>query len=277
VQALPFAVSLAAAALTAPALLRRLEEGGHTRLNYRGASLPCPFGVLIAAAAAIALIALSLWGRYVDAADVPIVGLPLVAGVAFLGLLDDAIAGASRGWRGHGAATLRGDLSTGALKAAGTLGLALFFALGLSAAEGRPDEDFLLIALVVTLATNLFNLLDLRPGRAVKAFVLLGIGLVVGEGGLDAAEALGIWIGPILVAGAFDLRERAMLGDSGSNVIGAVAGAWLALTLDTTGLAVAAAVLALITAYGEFRSINALVERTPGLRHLDSFGRVHRA
>jgi hypothetical protein len=277
VQALPFAVSLAAAALTAPALLRRLEEGGHTRTNYRGASLPCPFGVLIGAAAAIALIALSLWGRYVDAADVPVVGLPLVAGVAFLGLLDDAIAGASRGWRGHGAATLRGDLSTGALKAAGTLGLALFFALGLSAAEDRPDGDFLLIALVVTLATNLFNLLDLRPGRAVKAFVLLGIGLVLGEGSPDAAEALGIWIGPILVAGAFDLRERAMLGDSGSNVIGAVAGAWLALTLDTTGLAVTAAVLALITAYGEFRSINALVERTPGLRHLDSFGRVHRA
>jgi UDP-GlcNAc:undecaprenyl-phosphate GlcNAc-1-phosphate transferase len=277
VQALPFAVSLAAAALTAPALLRRLVEGGHTRRNYRGESLPCPFGVLVGAAAAIALIPLSLWAQYVDAADVPVVGLPLVAGVAFLGLLDDAIAGASRGWRGHVAATLRGDLSTGALKAAGTLGLALFFALGLSGADDRPGEDFLLIALVVTLATNVFNLLDLRPGRAAKAFVLLGIGLVIGEGGLDGAEALGIWIGPILVAGAFDLRERAMLGDSGSNVIGAVAGAWLALTLDTTGLAVAVAVLVLITAYGEFRSINALVERTPGLRHLDSLGRVHRA
>lgn len=276
-QALPFAVSLTAAAVTAPALLRRLREGGHTRQNYRGAALPCPFGVLIGAAAAMALIPLSLWAQYVDAGDVPIAGLPLVAGVAFLGLLDDAIAGAPRGWRGHAAATLRGDLSTGALKAVGTLGLALFFALGLSAAEDRPGEDFLLIALVVTLATNLFNLLDLRPGRAVKAFVLLGIGLVVGEGGLDVAEALGIWIGPILVAGAFDLRERAMLGDSGSNVIGAVAGAWLALALDTTGLAVAVTVLALVTAYGEFRSINALVERTPGLRHLDSLGRVHRA
>jgi UDP-GlcNAc:undecaprenyl-phosphate/decaprenyl-phosphate GlcNAc-1-phosphate transferase len=277
VQALPFAVSLATATITAPALLRRLEEGGHTRQNYRGASLPCPFGVLVGAAAALALIPLSLWAQYFDAANVPVVGLPLVAGVAFLGLLDDAIAGASRGWRGHGAATLRGDFSTGALKAAGTLGLALFFALGLSTAEDRPGEDFVLIALVVTLATNLFNLLDLRPGRAVKAFVLVGAGLVLGEGSLDLAETLGIWIGPILVAGTFDLRERAMLGDSGSNVIGAVAGAWLALALDTTGLAVAVAILALVTAYGEFRSINALVERTPGLRHLDSLGRVHRA
>jgi UDP-GlcNAc:undecaprenyl-phosphate/decaprenyl-phosphate GlcNAc-1-phosphate transferase len=135
----------------------------------------------------------------------------------------------------------------------------------------------LLVALVVTLTTNLFNLLDLRPGRAVKAFLLLGAGLIAGEWSLDLVGSLGLWIAPILVAGAYDLRERAMLGDSGSNVVGAVAGAWLALALDTTGLAVAAAVLLAVTAYGEFRSINALVERAPGLRHLDSLGRVHRA
>lgn len=33
--------------------------------------------------------------------------------------------------------------------------------------------------------------------------------------------------------------------------------------------------LAGITAYGEFRSISAFVERTPGFRHLDSVGRIH--
>ena len=84
------------------------------------------------------------------------------------------LTGASRGWRGHGAATLRGDFSTGALKAAGTLGLALFFAQGL--ADGA---DVLLVGRSSsTLATNLFNLLDLRPGRSVKAFVLLGAALI---------------------------------------------------------------------------------------------------
>ena len=29
-----------------------------------------------------------------------------------------------------------------------------------------------------------------------------------------------------------------------------------------------------VTAYGEFRSISAFVERTPGFRHLDSIGRI---
>jgi UDP-N-acetylmuramyl pentapeptide phosphotransferase/UDP-N-acetylglucosamine-1-phosphate transferase len=66
-----------------------------------------------------------------------------------------------------------------------------------------------------------------------------------------------------------------MLGDTGSNVIGAVAGLWLVLTLSTLGLGVAAALLALVTVYGEFRSISALVDRTPGLRQLDLFGRSH--
>jgi UDP-N-acetylmuramyl pentapeptide phosphotransferase/UDP-N-acetylglucosamine-1-phosphate transferase len=75
------------------------------------------------------------------------------------------------------------------------------------------------------------------------------------------------------VLGLYDLRERAMLGDTGSNMIGALAGLWLVLTLSTLGLAIALGIIAALTLYGEFRSISAVVERTPGLRHLDSLGR----
>ena len=53
----------------------------------------------------------------------------------------------------------------------------------------------------------------------------------------------------------------------------ALAGLGLVLTLSTAGLAIAAAVIAAITIYGEFRSISELIDRTPGLRHLDSAGR----
>ena len=74
------------------------------------------------------------------------------------------------------------------------------------------------------LATNLFNLLDLRPGRSVKAFVLLGAGADLGAWDLEPFKALGLFVGPVLVAGLYDLRERAMLGDTGSNLVGALAG-----------------------------------------------------
>ncbi|MBX5440055.1 MAG: hypothetical protein IRZ32_00855 [Solirubrobacteraceae bacterium] len=269
-HALPSVVAFVAALALAPALRRTLEEAGQVRENYRGRPLPFPFGVLVVAAAVVALIPLAPLDD-VTGGDVLAPELGTIAvyalGVAFLGLADDALSGPSRGWRGHGAAVLGGRVSTGALKAVGSLGLALLVL--------RGHDDYLLAVLVLVLATNVFNLLDLRPGRAAKAFVLLGAGLTLGAWDVDPLWALGLFAAPVLVAGFYDVRERAMLGDTGSNLIGALAGLWLVLTLSTAGLAVAAVILLGVTAYGELRSINALVERTPVLRHLDSIGRPH--
>lgn len=272
VPILPFVVATVTALVLAPALRASLAENGFVRENYRGERLPFPFGVAVVAAATVALAPLALvYAATNDSltADTPAGVLTFVLGVAALGLADDALSGASRGWRGHGAAVMRGSFSTGALKAAGTLGLALWVTSG-----ERTFGDQLLATGVLVLATNLFNLLDLRPGRSVKGFVLLGAGLMIGEADVHTFERLGLFIGPLLVAGFFDVRERAMLGDTGSNLTGALAGLWLVLVLGTTGRVVALIVLALITAYGEFRSISDLVDRTPGLSHLDSIGRI---
>jgi UDP-GlcNAc:undecaprenyl-phosphate/decaprenyl-phosphate GlcNAc-1-phosphate transferase len=287
-HALPFLLAFAGAALLAPALLRTLVEGGHTRANYRERLLAFPFGVLIVAAALIALIPLVLLQRLAGAKVFHPEVLPIalyVLGVATLGLIDDTLGEARpgsrggaldapsgplrRGWRGHGRAALHGELSTGTLKAAGSLGLALFA----MSFEGLSKPRWLLAVGVLVLATNVFNLLDLRPGRAIKAFVLLGAGLTLGS--LDARPlwSLGLFAAPALVAGLYDLRERAMLGDTGSNLLGALAGLWLVLTLSGTGQLIALALLVAITLYGELRSISGFVERTPGLRALDSFGR----
>jgi hypothetical protein len=64
-----------------------------------------------------------------------------------------------------------------------------------------------------------------------------------------------------------------MLGDTGSNLVGAMAGLWLVLALDTAGQAVAVAVMAALTIFGEFRSISSAIDRVPPLRALDSLGR----
>jgi UDP-GlcNAc:undecaprenyl-phosphate/decaprenyl-phosphate GlcNAc-1-phosphate transferase len=280
-HALPFLLALASATLMAPAVLRALEAAGQTKLNYRARRLPCPFGVLPLAAALAALIPLTLLGKLAST-DVFHPEALLIAvyalGVIALGLLDDTLAderggdGARpvhRGWRGHGAAALRGELSTGALKAVGSLGLALFAMSYLSLSGGR----WLLAAGVLVLATNLFNLLDLRPGRSAKAFVLLGAGLTIGSMDLRPLWALGLFAAPAIVAGAYDLRERAMLGDTGASLLGALAGLWLVLTLSGTGQLIALGLLAAVTVLGELRSISALIERTPVLRELDSWGR----
>lgn len=291
-HALPFLLAFAGAALLAPALLRTLVEGAHTRANYRQRLLAFPFGVLIVAAALIALIPLVLLQRLAGAKIFHPEVLPIALyafGIATLGLIDDTLGEARpdtsggaldarrsnpthplpRGWRGHGRAALHGEFSTGALKAAGSLGLALFA----MSFEGLSKPRWLLAVGVLVLATNVFNLLDLRPGRAIKAFVALGAGLTLGS--LDARPlwSLGLFAAPALVAGLYDLRERAMLGDTGANLLGALAGLWLVLTLPGTGQLIALVLLVAITLYGELRSISGFVERTPGLRALDSFGR----
>lgn len=272
-HSLPLVVSALTALVIAPAARASMAENGMVRENYRGISLPFPFGFVIPAAALVALVVLAplqeLTGEAVFSASFASVVAVYVLGMAFLGLADDALSGPSRGWRGHGRAALRGAFSTGALKAAGALGLALLVMSG----RDLGAVEYLLAVAVLVLSTNLFNLLDLRPGRSVKVFVLLGAGLTIGAWSVDVLWSLGLFVGPVLVAGLYDLRERAMLGDTGSNLIGGLAGLWLVLTLSTTGQAIALAVLVAITLYGEFRSISELVARAPVLRHLDSFGR----
>jgi len=280
---LPLVVSLALAGLIAPALVSGLERAGVVRENYRGLVIPAASGMLIPIAALLALGPLAALEELTDADTfAPEVGAALifVLGVAVLGLVDDLLGGrrpagaggdlqAPRGLRGHARAAARGNFSTGMLKAAGVLGLALYVLAG----QGRSASEYLVGTGVLVLTTNLFNLLDLRPGRAGKAFVVLGAVLTIGSWNTYALEALGLFIGPALVLLRYDLRERAMLGDAGSNVLGAVAGLWLVLALGPTGEAGALGVLALLTLYGEFRSISLLVERNALLRRLDSLGR----
>jgi UDP-N-acetylmuramyl pentapeptide phosphotransferase/UDP-N-acetylglucosamine-1-phosphate transferase len=272
VQALPFVFSLLIAVALTPLVLTRLAEAGATRENYRGRPLPMPVGLVIVPAALIALIPVMLLARLTDLDVFPDnlgFAIVFVPGIALLGLIDDALSGEGRGWRGHGRDALGGSLSTGLLKAGGTLGLALL----VSSSLPGSDADFLLATAVLVLATNAFNLLDLRPGRCVKAYVLLGLVLTVSTQNTMALAGLGIFTAPVLVAGWFDLREKAMLGDTGSNAVGALAGLWLVLTLDTNGQVVALLILVAVNLFGEFRSISKVIERVPGLRDLDSLGR----
>ena len=174
-----------------------------------------------------------------------------------------------RGWRGHARALRQGSLSTGAIKALGALALAAYVVSGRGLESWRYIAD---VALLI-LATNAFNLLDMRPGRAEKGLALLGAGLCLGGWTIAPLELLGIFAGPVLVGAWFTLRERAMLGDTGSNLVGAIGGVWLLTSLGGDGRLIALALVAALTIYGEMRSISTTVESVPPLRWLDSLGR----
>ncbi|MDX6583019.1 MAG: hypothetical protein QOI10_2203 [Solirubrobacterales bacterium] len=271
--------ALVAAAALGP-WLAEMTRAGLTRDNYAGRRVAFPAGAPLVACSLIALAPLAVLD---DRADLNLLDPGLqrwmvyVLGVALLGLMDDALgrgeAGdTDRGWRGHAAAVVSGRFSTGAIKAVGALALAAYATSGL----GRQGIDYVGDLLLLLLTTNLFNLLDLRPGRVEKVLVFLLAGLCIGAWTSAPLELLGLFIGPVVVGVAYTLSERAMLGDTGSNLAGALAGVAMLITLSDTGRWIALAVVAGLTIFGEFRSISKTIEAFPPLRWLDSLGRVSR-
>ena len=273
---LPLAVAISL--FLVPAGARGLRNAGLVRENYRGALLAFPLGAVLATAALVALAPLAFLD---DRGDLDLLDpelrrwLPYLLGIAFLGFLDDALgrgeaAATPRGWRGHWAALRAGSLSTGAIKAIGALALAAYVVSG----RGLEDWRYVADVALLILTTNLGNLLDLRPGRAEKGLVLLGLGLCLGAWTFEPLELLGIFVGPVLVGAWLTLGEKAMLGDTGSNLIGAIAGVWLLTALGGNARLVALAVVLALTIYGELRSISKTIDSVPPLRWLDSLGRA---
>ena len=271
-------LSAVLAGLLAPSWIADMSRAGLVRSNYAGRRVAFPAGAVLVA---ISLLALAPLAVLDDRADLDLLDPDLrrwmvyVLGVALLGLLDDALgrgaaADSHRGWRGHTRAVLSGGFSTGAIKAVGALALAAYAVSG----RGREGLDYVADLALLLLATNVFNLLDLRPGRVEKVFLALLAGLCLGAWTDAPLELLGIFIGPVAVGAAFTLRERAMLGDTGSNLVGALAGVSLLVTLGDDARLIALAIVLALTIYGEFRSISETIDRVPPLRWLDSIGRL---
>ena len=260
-------ITLLATALVAALVAPRMLAGLPTRENYRGEALAFPGGA-VAIAITLVLLGPVTVADEIDATEFQI----LLIGVALLGLMDDLLDASGRGLRGHARAVLRGEFSTGALKALGTASLALT-AMWIA---GFRDTDLVRGTLVIVLCTNLFNLLDLRPGRAWKVFLLAGAGILA-LGRIDPLEIVAPVAGPLLVLGFLDLRERCMLGDTGANLLGAVIGTWIVWGFGAPGEWIALGVLAALTIFGEFGSFSRAIEKLPPLRALDSLGRKSHA
>jgi len=198
-----------------------------------------------------ALLACGPQGRNFRGLRLPLVGALVASGrepavliAAAAGLADDIWSGPERGFRAH----VRAGATTGVLKlAAIPLG-------GLLATRKLSG------ALLVGLAANFVNQLDTRPGRALKAYLIAA-----------AATEAPVRIAVLLLP--YDLREKTMLGDCGSNALGALLGLRSVSRLTERGRWLAIGALAGLTLLGERRSLGELIERTPGLAQLDALGR----
>ena len=299
-------------------LLPVLERYAPRVANYRGVPVPVGLGLVWLAWAVggrVGTLSSSVWlstadrlGDASESASGLMVGTPVVfllfdvAPVALLvmalGLLDDVMGDPhAKGLRGHLGALRHGRLTTGSLKMLG-IGLAAFLvAWNVPDPLVAPgiDRDVVRIAVVVVSTTliagtaNLVNLLDLRPGRALKSYAVLvtiaGLGVAFSsrvfpvyasssERFVVTLFGLIFALVPLIAVWGPELGERAMLGDAGANAFGFVAGYFLAVSLPLAATTVLAAAVVALNLLSERVSFSQVIVRNPLLHRLDMIGRL---
>jgi hypothetical protein len=259
--------------VAASALLKARPPGGvqrWTRTNHAGRPVTLFEGPGYAVGAVAGAIAGGAGG------PAAVAGL----GSAAFGAFDDLLGnGARKGLRGHLAAARRGEVTTGAIK---IVGLGLTGLLSARMIDRCGERNGVMATVVgggvIAGAANIANLLDLRPGRALKVVLLLAAPLVAGgcrthpfspTAGATAGAAAGAAIGALPA----DLAGTSMLGDTGSNSAGALLGTAFVARTGLGGRLLALAVMTALTLASERVSFTKVIESTPGLREFDALGR----
>ncbi|MCL5283948.1 MAG: hypothetical protein M1330_04465 [Armatimonadetes bacterium] len=267
--ALVLSVALWLAGVAGPALLMRM---GLYHPNFKGAVVPNSYGILIAIWLLLAILGTAAVVKGVSFGAAPIV---LLIGFAVLGA--PMTSGGDRrigGIRGHSTAFWqRGHFTTGLVKMIGGGALAIGVVYW-----SWPSESVISIirdAAVIAMMANAFNLLDVRPGRATACGLALGgVGLLVTLFIVKSGSAGTVYLLVLLEAAYFaeylmDSRAEVMLGDSGSNLLGAMLGWGLIGLAPPTFRWIAFWLLISFHLFTEKWSLSEVIDRQPILRWLD--------
>jgi hypothetical protein len=226
--------------------------------------------MVLAASAWIGTVA---WAGLRDAGPAAWTALAGCLVVFAAGLVDDLVPSGPRGIRNHLRELANGRVSTGVVKLVVATGASVVVV-----AFQPPRAWWVAVTGVVLLAaaTNVWNGLDVRPGRALKAFLPVGLLFVVLADVASAPAVLGVALGAVVVL-PYDLHERAMLGDGGANLLGFAAGLGAYVLLPGWAVPLAAAVAVALNVVAETRTLSWAIDAVPPLRWLDGLGRVARA
>ena len=301
-------------------VLRRkhIKASQWERTNFHGATVSLRGGVAMAGASVASAAVASAFSDQPRAA---LGGLVASLGGGLAGYIDDVDQGAhdggkvAKGLKGHLGALAHGQVTTGVIKIAGigASALAASALVGSKATSvGGKVADLALNTVLIAGTANLANLLDLRPGRALKATVLVATPLSyfscaaaktpasgasvtsatasVASGASGAASATpaapasasGASAQRLLASGlnaaaitalVEDLQETTMLGDTGANAAGALLGTSLAANDSwKLRLGTTLGVVGLILA-SEKVSFSKVIAANPALNWLDQLWR----
>ena len=281
-HAILFALGFLGTYFMIPLFKSMLVNGNVIRPNYKNEMIPVGMGIVFLPMIIINSIILgfvtlnNIWFVSSSNYNLNIVWLLCLAlyifsmmAMFFAGALDDLIGNRNvSGLKGHFKSLFKGELTTGVFKAL----FGGFVGLVVSVCISSSIVDIIVNTLIIALSTNLMNLFDLRPGRAIKAYLVIMIPIYITLTGYTKVFPLLI-LPNVLAYFNTDLKARGMMGDTGSNVLGISIGVLMALGYGIKVRLAWLVFLILMHLITEKFSLTKIIEKNRVLKFIDNLGR----
>ena len=281
-HAILFALGFLGTYFMIPLFKSMLVNGNVIRPNYKNEMIPVGMGIVFLPMIIINSIILgfvtlnNIWFVSSSNYNLNIVWLLCLAlyifsmmAMFFAGALDDLIGNRNvSGLKGHFKSLFKGELTTGGFKAL----FGGFVGLVVSVCISSSIVDIIINTLIIALSTNLMNLFDLRPGRAIKAYLVIMIPIYITLTGYTKVFQLLI-LPNVLAYFNTDLKARGMMGDTGSNVLGISIGVLMALGYGIKVRLAWLVFLILMHLITEKFSLTKIIEKNRVLKFIDNLGR----
>ena len=281
-HAILFALGFLGTYFMIPLFKSMLVNGNVIRPNYKNEMIPVGMGIVFLPMIIINSIILgfvtlnNIWFVSSSNYNLNIVWLLCLAlyifsmmAMFFAGALDDLIGNRNvSGLKGHFKSLFKGELTTGGFKAL----FGGFVGLVVSVCISSSIVDIIVNTLIIALSTNLMNLFDLRPGRAIKAYLVIMIPIYITLTGYTKVFPLLI-LPNVLAYFNTDLKARGMMGDTGSNVLGISIGVLMARGYGIKVRLAWLVFLILMHLITEKFSLTKIIEKNRVLKFIDNLGR----
>ena len=267
--AILFITGMVGTKIVIPLFQNLLIESNIVRPNYKNIDIPVSMGIVFLPMIIINGIILSFVTN--DQVNKTYLYMFIfgVMSMFLAGIMDDVIGNRDvSGLKGHFKSLLKGKLTTGGFKALFGGFVGVIISVGIS----KNITDIIINTLIIALSTNLMNLLDLRPGRAIKSYLLIIISIFITS--IGYVRSLILLIVPnVLAYFNMDLKAKSMMGDTGSNVLGISICIVFVMSYGLNTRIAWLLFLIFIHILTEKYSLTKIIEKNKVLNYLDKLGR----
>ncbi len=212
--------------------LKMLAEAGALRENQRNEDIPAAAGISFPAVVIPAFLAYAILQRYLAwpvFTSNYVIYIFGMLGMAMLGFIDDMLGGIdSSSVKQQIAIMIQGGIAASTVRNFGVIVIGLFVAFF----NAEIWWEWLLNALLIVMFTNLMNILETRPGRSVKAYLLFGAAIALTALGQIDFVLIAPLSGAVLACLLYELKTPSMTGYVGASVLGFTLGFWGACGLS---------------------------------------------